>query len=253
MTVELKREFYKFRYLHLIKYSILAVLALTFYGALPTRFVTINDIANGFGIFQWIIVIMIGVSAESLAFEFRFHTIVPAVYKSARQADLYFAKLIILISYSIFLTIIGFLMVLLVKTMLFGKRYALLTTIYHHHHLLSLLVVNAFGALIYTLFIITLGLLLFILFRNSAVVIVIGIFLAFMGDWISSGIMTSFPGIDKIWAWNPLNMINVVTQLGNQVVSKTVLLNAHQLMIGTLMYALMFALFGILAFKKKSI
>ena len=94
---------------------------------------------------------------------------------------------------------------------------------------------------------------LFILFRNGAVAIVIGIFLAFMGDWISSGIMTSFPGIDKIWAWNPLNMINVVTQLGNQVVLKTVLLDAHQLVIGTLLYALLFALFGILAFKKKSI
>lgn len=253
MIIELKREFYKFNHLRLPKYSFWAILLLTIYGALPTDFVTLSTIANGFGVFQWIVIIMIGSSAESLAFEYRYHTIIPTIYRCSKRADVYLAKVTILVLYSALLIILGFFETLLVKVLLFRNQYNMWTTIYHHQRLLNVLLINACGAFIYILFVVALGLLLFILFKNSALVIAIGIFLAFMGAWISDGIMNSLLEINKIWAWNPLNMINVVTQLSSSGISKTVCLSAPQLIVGNLIYTLIFALLGILVLEKRSI
>ncbi len=53
----------------------------------------------------------------------------------------------------------------------------------------------------------------------------------------------------QLWAWNPLNMINIIVQLSNQSVIKITHLGNFELFLGNGCYTLLFIILGLWAFK----
>ncbi|MFR0771406.1 MAG: hypothetical protein ACLSH6_04725 [Limosilactobacillus pontis] len=118
--------------------------------------------------------------------------------------------------------------------------------------MINALIINLTGVGIYLLFTITLSLLLVSLVKSNATVIIIGLFIGFLGANISGVMMQAFPGLESVIAWNPLNMINVITQLSNRSVMKLTMLSNDELIIGNLIYAVIFLVAGLWAFKKRN-
>lgn len=250
MKTNLSHECYKMVHQRSSWLALLVLFFLMLYAATPTAYLTKNIISQGFGAGQWTIIIMIALSANFIAMEWRNNTMTTLLYKSPNHQVVYFAKLIALIGYSIFLLIVGLLFTFIIKSLLVNNRFAWSAT-YHQYSLLDALFINLLGVGIYLLFTITLSLLLVSLVKSSAVVIVIGLMVGFLGSNISAIIMHAFPSLKGVLAWNPLNMINVISQLTNPSDMAVSALTNQQLIAGNLIYAGIFLVIGLLVFKRK--
>lgn len=248
MKTNLKHEFYKMSHQRSSWWSFIVLLGLMIYTAIPSSYITKNIISQGFGAGQWSIIIMIALSANFITMELRDNTMPILLYKSPNRQTVFLSKLLVLILYGLFLVIVGFVFALIIKAVLFNQFNW--QSIYHHHTLINDLILNLAGVVIYLLFTITLALLLVSTFKSLAIVIVVGLFIGFLGANISGILMQAFPGIRGILAWNPLNMINIITQLANPSVVKISVLSNGELVVGNLLYTLIFLLTGIQVFKR---
>ena len=250
MKTTLAHESYKLVHQRSSWLAIIALFGLMLYSATPTAYVTKRLIAQGVGAGQWVIIIMIVVTTNFVAMELRDNTMTTLLYKSPRRRTVFFAKLIVLVGYGLFLLLVGFCFALLIKLLLVNRRFAW-TAVYHQHSLLQALGLNLLGVGVYLLFTITLTLLLITIIKSSATVIIIGLFIGFLGANITGIVMQAAPGIKQVVAWNPLNMINVISQLADSRVMATTGLSNGQLLFGTLAYALLFLCAGVWAFRTR--
>lgn len=250
MKTNLSHECYKMVHQRSSWLAIIVLFGLMLYAATPTAYLTKNIISQGFGAGQWTIIIIIALSANFIAMEWRNNTMTTLLYKSPNRQVVYFSKLFVLIGYSFILLIVGALFTFLVKFLLVNNRFSWQAT-YYHRSLINALFINLFGVAIYLLFTITLSLLLVSLFKSNAVVIVIGLMIGFLGANISAIIMHAFPSLKGVLAWNPLNMINVISQLTNPSDLAASALTNQQLIAGNLIYAGIFLIIGLFVFKRK--
>lgn len=249
MKTNLIHEFYKMAHQRSSWWAVLVLLGLMLYSSTPTAYITKGLVAQGFGAGQWTIIIMIALSANFVTMEYRNNTMTTLLYKSPNRQTVFFTKLIVLLLYGVGLLLISFLFALGLKLLLVNSRFAW-GAVFHQHTLIQALVLNLSGVGIYLLFTVTLSLLLVSLTKSNATVIIIGLFIGFLGADISGIMMQAFPGLGPVIAWNPLNMINVITQLSNSAVMKTTLLSNGELVMGNLIYAFIFLVAGLWAFKK---
>lgn len=248
MRTNLSHEAYKMVHQRSSWLALVVLFGLMIYSSTPAAYITRNLMSQGFGAGQWVIIITIALSANFIAMEFRNNTMTTLLYKSPNRLVVFLAKLFVLIIYSSVLLLASFIFSLIIKQLFIGARLSW-QEVYHGHTLINDLVINLLGVGIYLLFTITLSLLLISLFKSSAIVIVIGLFIGFLGANISEVIMQVFPNIKGIIAWNPLNMINII-QLSNSSMLKMTGLSSSELIIGNLLYILLFLFVGIWAFKK---
>lgn len=250
MKKNLYHELYKFNHRHVSLYGILVMIGLMLYTAIPSSNITKNIIEQGFGAGQWAIVVIIVISVDIIAMEFRNNTMSTLMYKSSNKISLYFAKLITLILYGIFLLFIGGITTFIIKAFAVNNKFNW-EMFYHAHSLLMDLLLNLSGALIYILFIITLALLLTSLVKSDAIAIIVCLIIVFLGADISNVIMQVFPNFTSVLAWNPLNMINIITQLSNNSIINITHLTNIQLIFANIFYSLLFLGIGCLFFKKR--
>ena len=251
MKITLSHEFYKIVHQRSSWLALIILFGLMVYTATPAAYISKNIVSQGFGVGQWIIIIMIALSANFVAMELQNNTMATLLYKSPSRTTVFIAKLIVLIIYSIVLLIVGFLFALMIK-LLFANGRFYWQMIYYQHSLMIDLLLNLAGVAIYLLFTITLSLLLISLFKSSAIVVVIGLFIGFLGANISGVVMQAFPSLKAVLAWNPLNMINIITQLSDPSLTKITALTNGQLIAGNLIYAVIFLVVGMLIFKKSN-
>lgn len=250
MQKNLYHELYKFNHRHISLYGILVMLGLMLYTAVPSNNVTKNIIAQGFGTGQWAIVVMIVVTVDMIAVEYRNNTMSTLMYKSTNKVSLYLSKFITLMLYGCFLVFIGGVATFIIKLITLRNSFDW-NTIYHTHTLLTDLLLNLSGALIYILFIVALALLLTSIIKSDAAVIIICLVIVFLGADISNIVMQAFPQLRSIFAWNPFNMINIITQLSNNKIGNITYLTNIQLIFANLIYSLLFLWMGCRFFKKR--
>ncbi|WP_126322028.1 hypothetical protein [Companilactobacillus musae] len=106
---------------------------------------------------------------------------------------------------------------------------------------------------LYTIFIVTLSLLLISLVKIDAIVILIGLMLGFLGATFSNIFTSLFHTWDRVIRWNPLNMIYIINQLSDSKYFKYSLLNNMQLVLGTIGYAMIFLVIGYWTFKNRRV
>ena len=204
MKMTFSHELYKMVHQRSSWVAMVALCCLMTYSATPTAYITKNLVAQGFGVGQWSIIIMIALTANFFTMELRNNTMTTLLYKSPSRSTVFLAKFFVLIIYGFWLVLIGFLFALLIKIGLVGNKFAW-QTMYHQHLLINDLLLNLLGVAVYLIFTIALTLLLIVLFKSSAVVIVIGLLVGFLGANFSGIAMQAFSHLQKIIAWNPLN------------------------------------------------
>lgn len=252
MKIDLLHEFYKFAHRRIPLYGILILLGLMLYTIGTSYKISPYLLTQGFGAGQWAIIIIIALSVDMISMEYRDHTMATLMYKTSNKSALYTAKFIVLVIYSILLLACGVLFSFIIKGILVGSRYYWLEN-YHGHSLINALLLNVGGTLIYLLFIVAFSLVLILLIKNNATVIMIGLTIGFLGADLSSLAMVAFPSLKAILAWNPLNMINIISQLSNNDMQKITYLTNSQLIIANLIYAALFFGIGLSIFKKRAI
>lgn len=249
MKTILKQELFKLTRQRVPLLTMVVLLGLMLYTSLPTANITKYLVAQGFGLTQWVLIIMIAVSANQITMEFRDHTMPTMLYKSANKSVPYMAKLVALMLMGVALLAVGAVFVLILQALL-ARRFSWTMNLAHHSLWLNF-VAGLGGTTIYLLFIITLGLLLVSLAHSNALVIIIGLAIGFLGANLSAVLLEALPSMRATLAWNPLNMINIIHPLSNNV--KYVYLSGGQLVIGNLIYSAIFLLLGLWIFKRSRI
>lgn len=252
MKINLSHEFYKFAHRKIPLYGILILLALMLYTIGSSNEISRSLVSQGFGVGQWAIIIVIAISSDMIAMEWRNNTMATLLYKTSHRSILYIAKFIVLVVYSAILLVFGTIFSFIIKFLMIGSKYSWQDD-YHGHPLVNALFLNMGGTMIYLVFVIALSLMLILLIKNNATVIIIGLAIGFLGSDLSSLAMSAFPGLKSVLAWNPLNMINIITQLSNNEITKITYLTNLELIIANLVYDTVFFLIGMLLFKKRSV
>lgn len=252
MKATLVHEFYKMTHQRSSWLALIILFGLMVYTATPAAYISRGIVSQGFGAGQWIIIIMIALSANFVAMELQNNTMTTLLYKSPNRTMVFVAKLIVLVIYSALLLAAGFIFALIIKFLFASGKFDW-QMIYHQHTLMENFLLNMLGTAVYLLFIISLSLLLIALFKSNAIVVVIGLFIGFLGANISAVIMQALPALKSVFAWNPLNMINIITQLSNESTMKLSALTNEQLIVGNLIYTAIFLLIGVWIFKKRSL
>lgn len=250
MQKNLYHELYKFNHRHISFYGILVMLGLMLYTAVPSSNITKNIIEQGFGAGQWAILVMIVITVDMIAVEYRNNTMSTLMYKSISKVFLYLSKFVTLMLYGCFLVFTGGIATFIIKLITVHNKFDW-NTIYHAHTLLTDLLLNLSGALIYILFIVALALLLTSIVKSDAAVIIICLVIVFLGADISNIVMQAFPQLKSILAWNPFNMVNIITQLSNNNIGNITYLTNIQLVFANLVYSLLFLWMGCYFFKKR--
>lgn len=249
MKITIKHELFKLKQQRVFLYSCLVLLALMIYTAYPPLYITKTILAQGFGANQWVLVIMIAVSANFITMEFRDNTMPTLLYKSANKRIPYLAKFIVLFLTGIALLLVGLVLAFIFQLLL-ARRFSWALML-NGHSLVANYLAGIGGTIIYLLFIISLSLLLVALFRSNATVIIIGMAIGFLGADLSAVLLQALPGIRAVLAWNPLNMINIVHPFTNGITG--IYLSTGQLLVGNLVYTALFLWLGLWAFKRMRI
>ncbi|MCH4164946.1 MAG: ABC transporter permease [Lentilactobacillus diolivorans] len=253
MKNNLVQEFYKFKHQRIPLYGVITLLVLMLYSAFSGTKISKTTIAQGFGVGQWIVLIIITVGSTFFEMEYENNTIVALLYKNSSKVKIYLNKFLVIILYGTALVIIGIVMTFLFKALLVGKQFRW-TASYQQTSLLNALLLNLVGIFIYLLFIESLAFLLISWIKNNAAVIGIGLGISFLGASLSSVIMSDFPGLIPLMKWNPFNMIYVMNQLAvpKKFIKISYLTNS-QIITCNIIYIIIFMILGYLLFKKRRV
>ncbi|NUG38328.1 ABC transporter permease [Lactobacillus mellis] len=248
----LKQENFKFWHQHFPFYG-MAALALFMLETAISGPIKPRIIAQGFGLGQWVILIMITISPTFLALEYKNNTIITLFYKNSNKKNIYCAKFLLTFSYGLLLNAGGFIFALGLKSLFVGDKYSW-TIIYENtQDLITTLLLNIGGSIVYLLFIIALCFFLFTLIKVNVAVIGIGMALGFLGASFSQLLMDSFPHYQNLLKWNPLNMINIINQLPQVNYAQHSALENSQLLLAVLIYTLIFLGLGYQLFQNHKV
>ena len=237
MKTSLDHEFYKLLRQSTTRWAPLVLFALQLYTALPVSNLSANRLAQGLGAGQWVIIIMIVLGANLITGELRHHTLPLLLAKSPRRSAVYLAKALVGYLLGAALLALGLLLGVLLAPGGWGQAF-------HQRALWQALLLNGGRALAYLFFALSLALLLAVWLKNSATVIITGLAIAFFGAPLANLLLAALPGLRPLLVWNPLNMINVVSQLGNGQLQAISGLTNLQLLAGDLAYGALFLLLG---------
>ncbi len=251
MKISFKEELFKFSQKKLPIYGVVILVGLMLYTTL-TEPITNELIILGFGFGQWIFIILMAVGSEFIALEYKENTMMTLFYKHSKKRDVYLSKFVVLVLYALSLLVVGLIFTFLLKQ-LFADQYRWLFIYKGTYSLMISLILNMLGTLLYIFFTIALSFFLISLTKINGLVITIGLLIGFNGASISTAIMQNFPSIVPIFKWNPLNMIYIVNQLPSSTYITYSFLENYQIILGTLLYTLLFLISGFFLFKRRRI
>ncbi|MEJ7542794.1 ABC transporter permease [Staphylococcus intermedius] len=211
-----------------------------------------SQFKQGYTGFSWIFFLMIIQAATIITMEFHYGTIKNLLYRNYSRMSIILSKFIALFIYSLALFIVTTLITLGLKLILFSDM-DILKQSGDNLSLLQEHLLTGLATYIGMWLILSLTLLISCLLKSPGVSIAVGIVFYFASSVIS---VILFAAIDQ-WEWlkwNPINMLNLSTQvLDNEVFKKMTKLELHELYIGNIIYIIIFLALVIYAFKKKNV
>lgn len=211
-----------------------------------------SQFKQGYTGFSWIFFLMIIQAASIITMEFHYGTIKNLLYRNYSRMSIILSKFISLFIYSLVLFIVTTLISLGLKLILFSDM-DILKQSGDNLSLLQEHLLTALATYIGMWLILSLTLLISCLLKSPGVSIAVGIVFYFASSVIS-GIL--FAAINQ-WEWlkwNPINMLNLSTQvLDNEALKKMTKLELYELYIGNIVYIIIFLALVIFAFKKKNV
>lgn len=200
---------------------------------------------------DFIMFILVIVGATSFSMEFQNNAILTLLFKSANKIDVYLSKYIVLFMYDIFLHVLAIFYTIVLRYTVFRFNIDW-NTIYLYHQPVWINMLSTSGIdLITTMLIIAIVFLLSCLINNNAIVITVSLLVTFLGQSISARLMNRemLVGIMK---WNPFNMIDLTRQYANYgMYVLTTHLSNPEILLGSLIYIIIFFIIGYLIFRRK--
>ncbi|WP_445450892.1 ABC transporter permease [Enterococcus faecalis] len=201
---------------------------------------------------SWIVFIMIATSSTIISMESQYGTLKNLLYRKYFRGEILASKWLTLAIYSVFLYIVATVTSIIVKIVLFPSI-NFTQTLENGQTLLKALMLNILGSYIGLWLILSLVLMLACFINSSGAAISVGIVFYFASSIISdilTAVITKWEWIK----WNPVSMLNLQKQLGNEKIMEPLThLSTNQLLIGNVLYIIIFLGLGYVAFNKKNV
>lgn len=249
----IRQEFYKLFQKKSVLLSPLAILALMLFmgtgGNLSDRkyFFT-----QGFSGFQWLDIAIVVIGANMMAMEFEYGTIKHLVASHNNKFLIYMSKMIVLTIYDVIMHFLIFIFTFSIAILVYGSKLPL-HSLYNGRPIINTFITATLGDQFGTILVITLVFLIAGLSRTSSIAATGGLALLIFGTSVSSLIIKSFGSAFPFVKWNPGNMFNVGFQFATPGIIKQSFLTDSQLVIGNLVYIVLFIILGYIAFSRKRI
>ncbi|WEV39695.1 ABC transporter permease [Lactobacillus sp. ESL0681] len=252
MIFSIKQEFYKLKYQKITWFALVTLLALMVmtsytigYGEEKLLLMTCYDAPD------WIMFILVIIASTLFSMEFQNNTILTLLYKASSKIKVYLSKYIIIFAYDIFLHVIAIMLTIILKIALIGSKISWLAIYQYQQPIWKNMFKTMLIDLLTTMLIISLVFLLSCLINKNAVVITLSLLTVFMGQGVSANLLNSNKLVNVL-KWNPFNMINLTRQYYNfGMYYKTTQLINEQIIIGTILYLVLFFVLGYLIFRQK--
>ncbi|MCV3740081.1 ABC transporter permease subunit [Lentilactobacillus hilgardii] len=200
----------------------------------------------------WIVLFMIAASSSIISMEFQYGTIKELLYRKYYRGEILVSKWITMFLYSVYFMLLAFVYSLILKLVLFNGTFQLSENYGYKHSILATTIYTSLAQFVALWLILSLVLLLANLFKSSAAAISVGIIGYFAINVISSMLTI----IIKKWTWlkwNPLNMMNYPGQVASPELHKLTLLSTNELLIGSLVYMVIFLGISYSVFKRRNV
>lgn len=197
----------------------------------------------------WLLLVIVGSTIFSM--EFQNGTIIPLMYHSSSRSAVFFAKVLILLMYNVFLHMIAMAITILLNIVPLINNPISWTVIYQYHQPLWLNMLATTGVdLITSSMIISLICLTSCLINSNMTIIALNTLIIFMGSGLSSNLQLAHVGPRSLIRWNPFNMLNLTNQYYNYAAYHPAsLLSNGQLLLGAVVYTMVFILLGYSCFQ----
>lgn len=199
-----------------------------------------------------IVFIMIATSSTIISMESQYGTLKNLLYRKYFRGEILASKWLTLAIYSVFLYIVATITSIIVKIVLFPSI-SFTQTLENGQTLLKALMLNTLGSYIGLWLILSLVLMLACFINSSGAAISVGIVFYFASSIISdilTAVITKWEWIK----WNPVSMLSLQKQLGNEKIMEPLThLSTNQLLIGNVLYIIIFLGLGYVAFNKKNV
>ena len=252
MAYSIKQELYKLAHRKITWISAILLLFLM----ILTGFAMAEDtkklvLALTYDSSDFIMFILVIVGATSFSMEFQNNAILTLLYKSANKIEVYLSKYLAIFIYDIFLHVLAIIYTIILRYTIFRSNVNWNSIyLYHQPIWINMLKVSAID-LVSTMLIITIVFLLSCIINNNAVVITVSLLVTFLGQGISSS-LTRRHMLVVIMKWNPFNMVNLTRQYGNFITYVEIThLRNPQILLGSIIYIMIFFIIGYLIFRKK--
>ena len=202
--------------------------------------------------FDWIVLFMIAAASSIISMEFQYGTIKELLYRKYYRGEILVSKWLAMVLYSIYFIALAFVYSLILKLILFNGTFQLSETYGNKHSILVTALYTSLSGFVALWLVLSLVLLLANLFKSSAAAISVGIIGYFAINVISSMLIIAI----KKWTWlkwNPLNMMNYPNQVISPSLKHMTLLSTNELLIGSLVYMVIFLLISYSVFKRRNV
>lgn len=210
-----------------------------------------TSIASVFNGFSWFIFLLIIQASTIISMEFYHGTIKNLLYRKYTRTSIIISKIITLVIFSLLYFIISIIIGIILWAIFFNDI-NLLESKGDELSLLSKMLLTGLGTYVGTWLVLSITLLISCAMKSPGVSIAIGIVFYFATS-IISGILTII--VDK-WEWikwNPISMMNIMTQIIDKGMKKFTKLELYELFIGNIVYIIIFLILVVFVFKKKNV
>ncbi|MCH4163677.1 MAG: ABC transporter permease [Lentilactobacillus diolivorans] len=234
---------------------IIIILGQAFLGKIYPKAIPVKMFfTSSFGATTMVVFVLIAASATSLSMEFQYGTIKELIYQQYSRSTILLSKWLIMFAYSLYLYIMTGIVALIGKVIFANNKFALGDNDIYSNHLTFLQQwLSQMGSSFITLWLVLSVVFLFAtLFKSSTVAVTAGIVGFFALNAI--GILM-FKVIDKFhwFRWNPFNFLNYANQVTDPARQALTKLTNNQLLIGSLIYTVIFFGIGLTFFRKRNV
>lgn len=207
---------------------------------------------SNFSASSWIVFIMIATSSSIISMESQYGTLKNLLYRKYYRGEVLISKWLTLVIYSVFLYLLATITSVIMKLVLFPSV-GFMQTLDNGYTLLKSLVINISGNYVSLWLILSLVLMLACFINNSSIAISAGIIFYFSFSVISNFLTLAINKWDWI-KWNPISMFTLQNQIGYEEHWKSIThLSTNQLLMGNIVYIIIFLGLGYVIFKKKNV
>lgn len=199
-----------------------------------------------------IVLFMIAACSSIIAMEFEYGTIKQLLYRTYSRSQVLFSKWLTMFLYSIYFNLIAFVFALILKVILYNNKFRIGDTYSKGQTIMQTLGISMIGDFLTLWLVLSLVFLLTNIFKTSAAAITIGI----IGYFATSVINYPLLLLIKHWnwlKWNPINMMNLSSQMLDNSLHKMTLLSTPEMVYGNLAYIIIFMGISYFVFNRRNV